>query len=255
MLMEIISRSFIAYRANLDVLFRIARIWLPVVVVWALFLKFALAPLARGSLLAQGDFRGLLFLLVYVFANLVIASGIAVPWHRLLLLRDRSYAEKFSFGPLEKRYLTRLIAMNLASLVYILVLLFVVIKLGQGGRVASLAITATVLPYAMRFSLVLPAAALSEPFSFSDAYLVSRGMGWRMFAATLALTLPMVFVARIVLEIVDLLLRKTPGMFKDIVEIILAEACGIAIALMFVSVLSISYAVAKERWFAGGRSA
>ena len=80
-------------------------------------------------------------------------------------------------------------------------------------------------------------------------------MGWRMFAATLVLTLPMAFLARIVLELVDLLLRRTLGMFKDIVQIILAEACGLAIALMFISVLSVSYAIAKERWFANGHSA
>eukprot|EP00873_Tetraselmis_striata_P011204 jgi/Tetstr1/431468/TSEL_002120.t1 len=110
------------------------------------------------------------------------------------------------------------------------------------------AVVLVVLPFMLRFSLVLPAVALDEPLGFGEAFSDSEGLGLPMSFAATGLSLVIgggTFV-------VGLLAAGGASVFAGIAVFILTLALQISATALQVSVLTGGYYILRERQMPSG---
>lgn len=134
--------------------------------------------------------------------SLTLLSGVfwalfAVSCHRVYLddPEEPMMIDGISFGPRQLRYIFKAAVVTLPFVVYgVLLGIFWLswFRYSEGVAMPGLGRTAiqwaTLIPiqyFASRISLTLPAAALNKKLSFSGAWKLSRGNGWRITAVIL----------------------------------------------------------------------
>ena len=244
MFWELAGRCIEIWRCNARTLAVISATWFALIVAWVLFLKSgAISGVSATSL-------KLAILVFHHCFNLLAGVAIAVTWHRFILLREVPECRTFKLSGNEVGYCSCLLTISFIwGVVVGLPALLLFAAFGKYGFYWVGLLILLLLPLSYRLSLVLPAAAIGESFSFFDAWKVSRGMGLPMLLANLVLLIP-VFGIAFILSIFSVLVRRIADRgFYILTDAVVEQVIGLSMALAYVTILSVSYNYAKERWF------
>ncbi|MEM9633593.1 MAG: hypothetical protein AAGA50_19830 [Pseudomonadota bacterium] len=245
MFLKILARSTSAVLANRKKIVALVGVWAAVMAVWfVISLSGGLADIGASQ---SGK---LMILLTHIGLNSIVGAAIAVIWHRLFLLREEQKSGLFRFGAVEFEYLGRALLIGFGWGVAIgLSGILLYTAFGSNGLIATAGIILVSAPLNYRLSLVLPATAIGERFSFKDALRVSKGLGLPMALVNLVLLLPIFAVFTIGTFFQNLLVAIAGPGVKVVVGTMLEVGLTFATALVYVTVLSVGYNLAKERWF------
>ena len=181
--------------ANLDRFLALG--WLPILVIFGVNLAF--------GFLDRLHIRDLVWLL-----SCVPWAVFAVRWHRLVLLKDRAGAFKELFAPRNLRFLTYALFLSLtagviAMFVMVSAVFFVSLTLGTEADLPGTSQAAaglnpwlvfnwavTILLYlpVLRFTLLLPGAAVDRPLSLGQAWREMGGNSWRYISVVILMVIP-----------------------------------------------------------------
>ena len=155
---------------------------------WKPFGDSLLAGVENGAVI------GIIQLLIYV--------PLSVTWFRIIVYGESAARNRplFSFGRLERRLLLwqlLLLAIVAPPLGIMAAILFST-GVGEGNGPGSaaffyalagyIAVAVTALLLLSRFSLVLVLAAADRPVTFAAAWRLTRGLGWKLLRALMAIT-------------------------------------------------------------------
>ncbi|WP_425089411.1 hypothetical protein [Stappia sp.] len=226
---------------------------------WAWFAIFLIGQAALSSFVPQDptsvNAAHLAALLVFAIVYVLGSASIAVAWHRCLLMEERPGWLHLTVGGRELRYALKFLAISLIMILLTIPVGGLIWLIGLTGFLATVVATAAmmiffVLPFTMRFSLVLPAVALDEPLGLVEAFRDSKGLG-----------LPLSFSAVVVggvaggaTFVIGLLAVGAGGasLFAGIAVFILTLALQISATALQVSVLTGGYYILRERQMPSG---
>ncbi len=192
----------------------------------------------------DGLYRLLLVMNLLILFSAVLWALLAIQTHRVLL-RDSVEPKMIDgiwIGGRQLKYMLKAIVVTIPLILYY-------VSIGTSGYLwpewagseelrwtASIAINWVILVpcqyMASRISLVLPAAAIDRPMAFRQAWSLTKGNGWRLTAALLAIPAITQFLA-----IVDYLLLPDTGLLGEIVWLLVSLVSGVLV----VGALSYSY--------------
>lgn len=239
--------AFKALFANFETFLKISWAWFAIFLVGQAVM-FGLAPQEPFAVSVAHFAATLVFAAAYILGN----ASIAVAWHRCLLMEERPGWLHLTVGGRELRYAGKFLVVMLIVMVLMIpvgALAFVVATLGVLTFVVmTAAVVLVILPFMLRFSLVLPAVALDEPLGFGEAFSDSEGLGLPMSLAAVGLSLVIgggTFV-------VGLLAAGGASVFAGIAVFILTLALQISATALQVSVLTGGYYILRERQMPSG---
>ncbi|MBC01463.1 MAG: hypothetical protein CML67_18190 [Rhodobacteraceae bacterium] len=241
--------AFKALFANFETFLKICWAWFAIFLVFQVLGEIVFPP-EIGNIGFTRFAAAFLFVCVYILGN----ASIAVAWHRCLLMEERPGWLHLTVGGRELRYAGKfLVVMLIVMILMIPVLAVLWLFISQFALSIVLmfaAIVFFVLPFMLRFSLVLPAVALDEPLGFGEAVSDSVGLGLPMSLAAVGLSLVIgggTFV-------IGLLAAGAGGasVFAGIAVFILTLALQISATALQVSVLTGGYYILRERQMPSG---
>ncbi|GGF00432.1 hypothetical protein H1W37_07170 [Stappia taiwanensis] len=220
---------------------------------WAWFAIF-LAGQVIGEIFSPPEFGAIgpgrvvaafVFVVVYVLGN----ASIAVAWHRCLLMEERPGWLHLTVGGRELRYALKFFAVMLILMVLMIPVAALLWLFISQGILAIVVMIATmvffVLPFILRFSLVLPAVAMDEPLGFGEAFRDSEGLGLPMSLAAVGLSL--VIAGGTFAVGLLAMIGGGAGLFSVVAATILLLALQVAATALQISVLTGGYYILRER--------
>jgi hypothetical protein len=189
--------------------------------------------------------------LVLAGVGLVASASISVAWHRLGLLGERPGMIHLHIGPVEGRFIGKMLLITLATFAVALPV-GVVVGLVSGGSiplmVALLAVAGLIFaPHLMRLYLALPAVAVERPIGLKEAHGLGKGLGWPMFGAGIVLALPFLLASFGLTFLIHLAGTGLPALFILIKVTILNLLLQVIITVLGISVITAGYRIAMER--------
>ncbi|MGS4886786.1 hypothetical protein [Roseibium sp. MB-4] len=206
-------------------------------------------PFNLGLIGGDGQAHGSAIFAITIGLNVFVGCAFAVSGHRLFLIGETKRVSIRDWSN-EFRYLwPMLILMVGYNLFLALALELTSVVAGSASIFFDIVICLLVTPLVYRLSLILPAAAIGEKFSISDALMVSKGMGGPMMLVNAVLMLPLVFLGGVGFVLLVLLQKATGADSMILLSTLLVTVLSYATIAVTVSVLSSGYSVAKQRWF------
>ncbi|MTI43279.1 hypothetical protein E1178_06610 [Roseibium hamelinense] len=246
MLKRLMSDAFHLVFWNLETVFKVTGAWFVIQFVLTLGIQVLAGQTEPGAAPSAATTLGAFLVMV---VSLVASSSIAVAWHRFALLGDRPGMIHLHFGKTEGMFLLKSLMLGAcAGLAFFLV--FLVGGL-TGGAVAAgvigLIVAYFAIPTFIRFSLILPATAVERPIGLRQAYGISEGLGWRLFFASFALSLPFGVLMLLLQFLVQQLSSSLPVIFIQLKIVVLSVLVQILLTVLSISVLTAGYRIAMER--------
>lgn len=248
MFKRILNDAFTFVFWNLEAVFKICGAWF----VLQLALTLVVNMITGGADAAgEPTPAALLANLVLAGVGIVASASISVAWHRLGLLGERPGMIHLHLGPVEGRFIARML---------LIILLTFAVALPVGAAVGfvsggSLPLMIVLLgaaglffaPHLMRLYLVLPAIAVERPIGLREAHSLGKGLGWPMFGAGIALALPFLLVSFGLTFLIQLAGTGLPALFILMKVTILNLLLQIIITVLGISVITAGYRIAMER--------
>lgn len=238
--------AFKALFSNFDSLIKICWAW------YAILLAVQLSAfLFPGDMVGTGAVgpRDIIFTFVAVALFFVSSSSIAVAWHRCLLLEEAPRSFHLKVGAREVTYLLKMLLVGVIAIVpAVIAVTLAGLLAGMGGRMLAIlsgfVFLAFFLPFLMRLSLILPAAAFDEKLSIGEAFRDSEGLGFPMALAAIGLGL----IVGAVSAVLDYLTSAGGGQFMAaFAMVILSLVLQIVTTALQISVLTGGYYILRER--------
>ena len=262
MLLTVLSRTLDLARKRFVMLFAAGWGYMVLLVALNAVISVSLSPEAgftTGSYMMEpidqsGDdaARQAALRMLALIANLVAGFSIGVAYVRRVLL---GRAEFFlAFGARNLRVAWKLVALGVLGLVFLLPLVAVSGMLipitGPIGVFAMMASPFIALMLVQRISLVVPGAALDDEMTFKESWQLTRGIGWALAVAALALSaLAGVGVALwgASISLADLVVTET-GPLAHLRSALFPMGAMVIVTWLFGSLHATAYALARERF-------
>ncbi|MCA1300152.1 hypothetical protein [Stappia indica] len=237
--------AFKALFSNFDSLIKICWAW------YALLLTVQLSAIVfPGDMVGTGAVgpRDIVFTFVAVALFFVSSSSIAVAWHRCLLLEEAPRSFHLKVGAREVTYLLKMLLVGVIAIVpAVIAVTLAGLLAGMGGRMLAIlsgfVFLAFFLPFLMRLSLILPAAAFDEKLSIGEAFRDSEGLGFPMALAAIGLGL----IVGAVSAVLDYLTPAGGQLMAAFATVILSLVLQIVTTALQISVLTGGYYILRER--------
>ncbi|PTW52954.1 hypothetical protein C8N35_11811 [Breoghania corrubedonensis] len=254
--------------SNFDDLIKAAGAWTVVLILFSLIAQMADFGnrAMNAQLIAQNPGKFAFFVLVSLVIQFVAASSIAVAWHRFALLGERPATIHLRFGRPEWRYFlySLLLGFFMAAVMLIFALVaagFAAISTGLSANETAAAIIAVLLmigfvfaaPLFARASLMLPAAAIDRPMGLFRALRFGKGFGWPMVFVTIVLIIPFILLDLLIMTIMVSVSAGLPQLIVILQFVLLKGLEQIVVTILLLSVVTITYAYAREREDAGNQ--
>ena len=192
--------------SNLPALMRISWPWLIVLIIGIAVLNWGLWPLEQAARKADKGYSSILFILTGL-VSACIGSAIAVPWHRYVLLNEKSDGTSIALHNKHVlRYFLWVAAMLAVFFMPVLAITGTTAPTNATdndvefilGLVLSLAVSAWWIAWMFvspRLSLILPAIALGQSnVTLAGAWNATHKNTWRLAIATFAVLLLSLFL-------------------------------------------------------------
>ncbi|MES0812796.1 hypothetical protein ABLO27_25105 [Roseibium sp. SCPC15] len=245
MLKRLLGDSVSLVFGNLETVFKVCGSWF--------VLQFALMMLIRlatGGADPQSGNPGAMVLLSVVMLMFALASSasIGVAWHRFGLLGETPGLIHLRVGGLELKFILKSLLLALIFVCVWLIIGFVQVAIGVPVVTGVFAILLLIfaIPTFMRLSLILPATAVEHPISLGEAYSISEGLGWRMFLASLILSLPFVLAGILFQYLLQGMAGSLPIILLQFKLMLLNVLLQIIVTVLGISVLTAGYRMATE---------
>ncbi|MEI2388118.1 hypothetical protein [Breoghania sp. JC706] len=206
------------------------------------------------------------FSLTSAVVQLIAASSVAVAWHRFALLGERPATIHLRFGRPEWRYFLYSLLFclfMLAVLAAVGLMIGFVVLIAFGFTISNDAITVFdvlfliglvfTAPFFARAGLMLPAAAVDQPLGPFRALQFGKGFGWAMVFAFTVLFIPFLLLSILFLFVMTLFSAILPQLVVGLQLVLLLGLEQMVLTILLLSVVTITYAYAREREEAGGR--
>ncbi|MCV0428964.1 MAG: hypothetical protein K5905_26210 [Roseibium sp.] len=246
MLKRLLGDSVSLVFGNLETVFKVCGSWF--------VLQFGLMmaiQLGFGTTAQQAANPGavLLLSLVMVAFALLSSASIGVAWHRFGLLRETPGIIHLKVGGLEVKFILKSLLLALIIVGISMVITIVQLLTGSAAITGVIAILFMIfaIPTFFRFSLILPATAVEHSLGLGEAYSISEGLGWRMFFATLILSVPFVLLSVLFQFFIEAAAGSLPIFLLQFKLLLLNVLLQIIVTVLGISVLTAGYRIAMER--------
>ena len=246
MLKRLLGDSVSLVFGHLETVFKVCGSWF--VLQFVLMVVIQLAISGAGQQTAGSGATPLLALTMFVFA-LVSSASIGVAWHRFGLLKETPGVIHLRVGALEGRFILKSLLLALIFAGVAMVITFVALLTGSTAVTGVIAILVMIfaIPTFFRFSLILPATAVDHSLGLKEAYSISEGLGWRMFLATLILSVPFVLLSVLFQFFIEAAVGSLPIVLLQFKLMLLNVLLQIIVTVLGISVLTAGYRIAMER--------
>lgn len=250
MFKRILNDAFTFVFWNLEAVFKICGAWfvlqLGLTLVVNMITGGAVDP-ASGTPTPAGMFANL----VLAGVGIVASASISVAWHRFGLLGERPGMIHLHLGPVEGRFIAKMLLITLLTFAVALPIGAVVGLVSGGSPPVMITLLGAAglffAPHLMRLYLALPAVAVERPIGLKEAHSIGKGLGWPMFGAGIALALPFLLVSLGLTLLIDLAGTGLPALFILMKVTILNLLLQIIITVLGISVITAGYRIAMER--------
>lgn len=245
---------------NFTTLLRFAWPWLLIFMAASAALYWNLYE-AEQSALAAGNWGSPKLFYATTVLSTVIGAFIAIPWHRLLLVGEQPASPSLAID--RRHVMYALLTLALFALAPLPVLLADLVTAPtvetEGLSIRDAAIAAGVLGFVAcwlvinRLSLVLPVIALDPSrASVREAWHITRGNTWRLFASSgliLLVIVPIFATLAVISEFFSgwnetqekIEVTPVPSQVWFTAHSVLFEIAGITLGMLFVTFLSLAY--------------
>ncbi|WP_029058655.1 hypothetical protein [Stappia stellulata] len=213
--------------------------------------SYMMEPIVEGTETAERDAA---LRLLAVLANLLAGFSIGVAYLRRVLLGAREFP--LAFGARNLRVAWKLVILGLLGLLMLVPLVMLagvlVPLLGPIGVFALVAAPFVALMLVQRISLVLPAAALDDEMTLKESWALTRGIGWALAVAALAVTLLAglgVWIWSLLLILLGALVSDM-GALAQLRSALFPMGAMVLVTWLFASLHTTAYALARERFAA-----
>jgi len=246
MFKRLVSDAFHLVFWNLEAVFKTTGAWFVILFVAGLGVQVVFGQSLPGAVPTSGQLFGSLLIFALALAS---SASIAVAWHRYGLLGDQPGLIHLTFGKIEAIFLAKSIMLGLLVGILALFIGFLGAAVSVPVITGVIAVLAMIflVPTFMRLSLILPATAVERPIGLGEAYRVSEGLGWRMFFATLVLSLPFAVVTLLLQMLITQAAGGLPVILIQLKALILNVLLQIIVTVLGLSVLTSGYRMAMER--------
>ncbi|WP_349358469.1 4-hydroxy-3-methylbut-2-en-1-yl diphosphate synthase [Stappia sp.] len=211
--------------------------------------SYMMEPIVEGT--GTADREAALRLLA-VLANIAAGFSIGVAYLRRLLLGRHEFF--LAFGARNLRVAWKLVVLGVLGVVFLIPLTILSGMLvpitGPIGVFAMIASPFVAVMLVQRVSLVLPAAALDDAMTLKESWRLTRGIGWALAVAALAVSVlggVGVAVWALVLSLADIFVSGT-GPVAQLRSALLPMGAMVIVTWLFASLHATAYALARERF-------
>jgi len=263
MLLTVLSRTLDLARARLGTLFAAGWGYMLLLVALNVAISVSLTPAGGGFTtgsymmepIVQGTDttdRDAALRLLAVLANIAAGFSIGVAYLRRLLLGRHEFF--LAFGARNLRVAWKLVVLGVLGVVFLIPLTILSGMLvpitGPIGIFAMIASPFVAVMLVQRVSLVLPAAALDDAMTLKESWRLTRGIGWALAVAALAISALSgagVAVWALVLSLADIFVSGT-GPVAQLRSALLPMGAMVIVTWLFASLHATAYALARERF-------
>ena len=266
MFKAILKGSVLLCFSNFENLIKAAGAWTAILILFDFIAQMAgFDPWELNDQPIMQDSVGFAFFsLTNAIVQIVAASSIAVAWHRFALLGELPATIHLRFGRPEWRYFLYSLLFGLFMLAVLaavgLVIAFAVL-IAFGFTISNDAVTVFdvlfliglvfTAPFFARAGLMLPAAAVDQPMGPFRALKFGKGFGWAMVFAFIVLFIPFLLLSILFLSIMTLVSAVLPQLIVGLQLVLLLGLEQMVVTILLLSVVTITYAYARERAEAG----
>lgn len=261
MILAVLSRTTHLALNSFGVLLAAGWGYMLVLIAVNLAISMALAPdggFTTGSYMTEpfdrtdGAEQAQALRLLAVIANILAGFSIAVAYIRRILLHRRDFF--LAFGARNIKVALKLGLLGVLYGVFLVPLSIASLLIGAAiGPLAVLALVAAplvALMMVLKFSLILPAAAVDDDLSLGESWRATRGLGWALVVAATASILASGFITgawALLLYLADTLIQAG-GIAAQLRSALFPMGTMVIVTWIFASLHATTYALVRERF-------